>query len=72
MWAQTLMLAMVAFGLPGPMGAMRNYPDMVGKLSGSRMVQKFCLASVWLRGPVSDDDTNPNDPAMISMVVRSS
>ena len=30
MWAQTLMLTMVAFGLHScPMGTMRNYPDMV-------------------------------------------
>jgi nitroreductase len=30
MWAQTLMLTMVAFGLHScPMGTMRNYPDLV-------------------------------------------
>ena len=30
MWAQTLMLALVAFGLHScPMGTMRNYPDLV-------------------------------------------
>jgi len=30
MWAQTLMLAMVAFGIHScPMGTMRNYPDLV-------------------------------------------
>lgn len=30
MWAQTLMLAMVAFGVHScPMGTMRNYPDLV-------------------------------------------
>ncbi|MDA1369983.1 MAG: nitroreductase [Proteobacteria bacterium] len=30
MWAQTLMLTMVAFGLQScPMGTMRNYPDLV-------------------------------------------
>ena len=30
MWAQTLMLTMVSFGLHScPMGTMRNYPDLV-------------------------------------------
>jgi hypothetical protein len=30
MWAQTLMLTLVAFGLHScPMGTMRNYPDLV-------------------------------------------
>ena len=35
MWAQTLMLTMVAFGLHScPMGTMRNYPDMVREAFG--------------------------------------
>ena len=67
MWAQTLMLTMVAFGLHScPMGTMRNYPDMVREALGSRMAQKFCLASVLVTRTRQWQPMRPERPAIRS------
>ena len=54
MWAQTLMLTMVAFGIHScPMGTMRNYPDLVRQAFDISVCAKiqfgisFGLKAIW-------------------------
>ena len=75
MWAQTLMLTMVAFGLHScPMGTMRNYPDLVREAfditDGTRIL--FGLAFGYEDPAVPANRTvTTRDPISANVVFRS-
>jgi nitroreductase len=76
MWAQTLMLTMVAFGLHScPMGTMRNYPDMVREAFGIEDGTKilFGISFGYEDTSVAANATRTTrDPISANVVVRSS
>ena len=76
MWAQTLMLTMVAFGLHScPMGTMRNYPDMVREAFGIEDGTKilFGISFGYEDQAVAANATRTTrDPISANVVVRSS
>ena len=76
MWAQTLMLTMVAFGLHScPMGTMRNYPDMVREAFGIEDGTKilFGISFGYEDQAVAANATRTTrDPISSNVVVRSS
>ena len=76
MWAQTLMLTMVAFGLHScPMGTMRNYPDMVREAFGIEDGTKilFGISFGYEDQAVAANATRTTrDPISTNVVVRSS
>ena len=76
MWAQTLMLTMVAFGLHScPMGTMRNYPDMVREAFGIEDGTKILFGiSFGYEDPsvAANATRTTRDPISANVVVRSS
>ena len=76
MWAQTLMLTMVAFGLHScPMGTMRNYPDMVREAFGIEDGTKILFGiSFGYEDPAvaANSTRTTRDPISANVVVRSS
>lgn len=76
MWAQTLMLTMVAFGLHScPMGTMRNYPDIVREAFGIEDGTKilFGISFGYEDQAVPANATRTTrDPISTNVVVRSS
>ena len=76
MWAQTLMLTMVAFGLHScPMGTMRNYPDMVREAFGIEDGTKilFGISFGYEDQAVAANATRTTrDPISANVVIKSS
>ena len=76
MWAQTLMLTMVAFGLHScPMGTMRNYPDMVREAFGIEDGTKilFGISFGYEDQAVAANATRTTrDPSSANVVIKSS
>ena len=76
MWAQTLMLTMVAFGLHScPMGTMRNYPDMVREAFGIEDGTKilFGISFGYEDQTVAANATRTTrDPISANVVIKSS
>jgi nitroreductase len=76
MWAQTLMLTMVAFGLHScPMGTMRNYPDMVREAFGIEDGTKilFGISFGYEDQTVAANATRTTrDPTSANVVIKSS
>ena len=76
MWAQTLMLTMVPFGLHScPMGTMRNYPDMVREAFGIEDGTKILFGiSFGYEDPsvAANATRTTRDPISANVVVRSS
>ncbi len=76
MWAQTLMLTMVSFGLHScPMGTMRNYPDLVREAfdiqDGTRIL--FGISFGYEDSSVPANETRTTrDPISTNVVFRSS
>ncbi len=72
MWAQTLMLTMVAFGLHScPMGTMRNYPDLVREAfdiqDGTRIL--FGISFGYEDASVPANETRTSRDAISSNIV---